>query len=106
MNYSELIGHVLHGPGINYTCTDRFVVVEYAPSQGLWIVNVTHRSDQRRLRCISEAAVDRTFHHQNSECPRCEMEWFSRLRSVSGTTAADVFRTDVRYNRSSSTKAQ
>ena len=89
MKWSEHVGHTLNGPN-----GDDFVVVEYDPRAGLWILNISRIGDPRRLRCISERAVDRTFAHRHDNCAKCRAYCFEHWKAEHGLTARAIYDRD------------
>lgn len=90
MKWAEHVGHTLRGPGHS---RDIFVVVEYDPQVGLWVLNLTHRNDPQRLRCLSERAVDRTYHHDTERCAKCQVANYAYWAKL-GTDAHAIYDRD------------
>ena len=68
--WADYVGHILLGWSDRGNKACEFLVLEYQARSGLFVVEISDE-DFGRYRCISERAVDRTYHHKHWKCCAC-----------------------------------
>jgi hypothetical protein len=82
--WADYVGHILQGWSHSGKRPADFLVVEYNADSGLYLVEISDESHGRH-RCISERAVDRTYHHLPRKCAGCVQKRFVEERGTMST---------------------